>query len=425
MSQAVIEINEAQMELSAIVGPEHLRPATPEDAVDAVQPTGVIAPGTAQEVAQVLRYCNSAGLTIIPRGGGTQLGLGNRPRKADFILSLERLDRVIEHAWGDMTVTVEAGCTIDALQRVLREHGQQLGADPMQPERATVGGVLATAQSGTLRIRYGAIRDLVLGLEMALPDGSLIKAGGKVVKNVAGYDLTKLAIGSLGTLGVITRAVFRLHPLPIATATYSATLPTASKATKLVLAILDSHLVYTGLQIQACRAEQILVHVRLEGIPESLQDQYAKLGKIAGAKEFTECAAEVWTERQKLFVSPGSSVICKCSVLPSQIGVLCDALFRMAEPAKVVATLVAQGTGLAEVRLDAAGQQPLMSVLLALRGEVDRLAGTLTVSQCPVTMKSELDVWGTVKDALPLMHRIKEKFDPGQTLNPGRFVGGI
>ena len=425
MSQALVQNNEAWIELSAVVGPEHLRPAAPDDAVEAVQPTGVIAPGTAQEVAQVLRCCNSAGLTIIPRGGGTQLGLGNRPRKADFILSLERLNRVIEHAWGDMTVTVEAGCTIDKLQGVLREHGQQLGADPMQPERATVGGVLATAESGTLRIRYGAIRDLVLGVEMALPDGSVIKAGGKVVKNVAGYDLTKLAIGSLGTLGVITRAVFRLHPIPVATASYVATLPTAAEAAKLVLAILDSHLVYTGLQIHARRADQVLVHVRFEGIPESLLDQYAKLGRIAGAHKFVECTSDVWAERQKLFVNPGSSVICKCCVLPSQIASLCDALFPQAGPAEVATTLVAQGTGLAEVRLDAAGLKPLITALHDLRSAVDRLEGTMTVSQCPVAMKDELDVWGTVKDALPLMHRIKEKFDPGQTLNPGRFVGGI
>ncbi len=425
MSQALVQNNQAWIELSAVVGPEHLRPATPEDAVEALQPTGVIAPGTAQEVAQVLRYCNSAGLTIIPRGGGTQLGLGNRPRQADFILSLERLNQVIEHAWGDMTVTVEAGCTIGKLQRVLQVHGQQLAADPMQPERATVGGVLATAESGTLRIRYGAVRDLVLGVEMALPDGSVIKAGGKVVKNVAGYDLTKLAIGSLGTLGVITRAVFRLHPIPVAIASYVAVVPTPSEASKLVLAILDSHLVYTGLQIQARRANQLFVHVRFEGIPESLQDQYAKLGRIAGDHKFVECAGDVWIERQKLFANPGSAVICKCCVLPSQIGSLCDALFRQAGLVEVAATLVAQGTGLAEVRLDAAGQQPLMTVLHALRSEVDRLEGTMTVSQCPVAMKDELDVWGTLKDALPLMHRIKQKFDPGQTLNPGRFVGGI
>jgi glycolate oxidase FAD binding subunit len=218
MSQAGVQNKQAWIDLSAIVGPDHLRAAKPKDAVDSVQPDGVIAPGTAQEVAQVLQYCASAGLGVIPRGGGSQLGLGNRPRKADFILSLERLNQVIEHAWGDMTVTVEAGCAIDKLQSVLREHGQQLGADPMYPEQATVGGVLATAESGTLRIRYGAIRDLVLGVEMALPDGSVIKAGGKVVKNVAGYDLTKLVIGSLGTLGIITRAVFRLHPVPVAVA---------------------------------------------------------------------------------------------------------------------------------------------------------------------------------------------------------------
>ncbi|MGB8770534.1 MAG: FAD-binding oxidoreductase [Candidatus Korobacteraceae bacterium] len=425
MSQAQVQNNDAWTELGAIVGREHLRPASLEDAVEGLQPAGVIAPGSAQEVAHVLRYCNSAGLTIIPRGGGTQLGLGNRLRAADFILSLERLNRVIEHAWGDMTVTVEAGCTIASLQRVLREHGQQLGADPMQPERATVGGVLATAESGTLRIRYGAIRDLVLGLEMALPDGSVIKAGGKVVKNVAGYDLTKLAIGSLGTLGVITSAVFRLHPVPVATATYGAVIPTASEAAKLVLAILDSHLVYTGLQIHASRPDQVFIQVRFEGIPESLQDQSAKLGQIAGDHKFAECADDVWTARQKLFANAGDSVICKCSVLPSQITSLCDAVFRLAESAKIAAVLVAQGTGVAEVRLDAAGLQPLIAVLGALRAEVDRVEGTLTVSLCPVAMKDELDVWGSVNDVLPLMQRIKQKFDPDRTLNPGRFVGGI
>jgi len=425
MSQGEEQSNEAWIELSAIVGPEHLRPARPEDAVDAVQPAGVIAPGTAQEVAQVLRYCASAGVSIIPRGGGTQLGLGNRPRKADFVLSLERLNRVIEHAWGDMTVTVEAGCTIDKLQSVVREHGQRLGADPMQPERATVGGVLATAESGTLRIRYGAIRDLVLGVEMALADGSVIKAGGKVVKNVAGYDLTKLAIGSLGTLGVITRAVFRLHPIPVAPATFAAMLPTAAEAEKLLLAILDSHLVYTGLQMRARHEDQIFIYIRFEGIPESLEDQYVKLGRIAGAHQFVDCAGDVWMERQKLFVNAGSSVICKCSVLPSQIGSLCDAIFQHTRKDGVVVTLVAQGTGLAEMRLDAADLHLLTNVLHALRGEVERLAGTVTVAQCPVTMKSELEVWGTIRDALPLMQRIKQKFDPGQVLNPGRFVGGI
>ena len=202
------------------------------------------------------------------------------------MLSTERLNQVIEHAAGDMTATVEAGCTIDNFQRTFSKHGQRLAADPMQPETATVGGLLATAESGTLRIRYGAVRDLVLGLELALPDGSLIRAGGKVVKNVAGYDLTKLVIGSLGTLGVITRAVFRLHPIPVATATYSTVVPTASEATKLVLSILNSQLVYTGLQIRATRAHEFAVDIRFEGIPESLEDQHVKLSQIGGGCRF-------------------------------------------------------------------------------------------------------------------------------------------
>ena|SRR5579859_4838556 len=425
MIETRMEIENAWMELEAIVGREYLRPASPSDAIDGIEPVGVIAPGTSQEVAKVLQECSSAGLAVVPRGGGTKLWLGNRVQKVDFILSTERLNRVIEHAWGDMTAAVEAGCTIEKFQQVLKEHGQRLAADPLWPEAATVGGLLATAESGTLRLRYGAIRDLVLGVEMALPDGSVIKAGGKVVKNVAGYDLNKLIIGSLGTLGVITRTVFRLHSLPVATATYSTVLSGTSEANKLVLAILDSQLVYTGLQVRAQGAGEIAIDVRFEGIPESLQDQYVKLGHVAGGRPFAECAGEIWTARQKLFLNASSSVVCKCSVLPAQIGSLCDAVFRQAGSAQVTATLIVQGTGVGEVRLDAARQQPQGEVLKALRGELDRLQGTLVVQQCPVSIKEGLDVWGTPEDALSLMRQIKAKFDPARTMNPGRYVGAI
>jgi len=418
-------LDRAWTDLEAVVGREYVWPASASDAIDGLQPTRIIVPGTAQEIAQVLQYCSSAGLGVIPRGGGTQIGLGNRPQKADLILSTERLNRVIEHAWGDMTVIVEAGCTVEHVQRTVGEHGQRLAADPRWPEKCTVGGLLATAESGTLRIRYGAVRDLVLGVEVALPDGSLIKAGGKVVKNVAGYDLTKLMIGSLGTLGVITRAVFRLHPLPVATASYSASLSSAGEAVRLVLAILDSYLVYTGLQVRADRADHISVDVRVEGIPESLQDQFEKLSKIAAGCTFAEAVRDPWKARQELFATPGSSLICKCSVLPSQIASLCDVVFRHAKSAEVAATLVAQATGVAEVRLDAAPPPSLAEALKNLRAEVNRLDGTLVVQQCPVAIKEALDVWGTVKDAAPLMKQIKDKFDPARMLNPGRFVGAI
>ncbi|MGC2109218.1 MAG: FAD-binding oxidoreductase [Candidatus Korobacteraceae bacterium] len=425
MNETRNHTNGAWTGLEAIVGREYVWPATQADVIDGMQPAGVIAPGNAQQVAEVLGYGTAAGLAIIPRGGGTKLWLGNRPRKVDFILSTERLNRVIEHAWGDMTVTVEAGCTIDHVQQALKEHGQRLAVDPLRPETATVGGLLATAESGTLRIRYGAVRDLVLGVEVALPDGSLIKAGGKVVKNVAGYDLTRLMTGSLGTLGVITRAVFRLHPIPVATATYSTLLTSAEEVTKVVLAILDSHVIYTGLQVRAQQAGQFTVDVRLDGIPESLQDQFANLSKTAPGCRFVEASGEVWTARQQLFTDAGHSVICKCVVLPDQIGSLCDVVFRHAQLEKIQAMLVVQATGVAELRLDGPGVQPLVEVVNVLRGELERLEGTLVVERCPVAVKEAVDVWGTRNDALPLMREIKGKFDPACTLNPGRFVGAI
>ncbi|HUH64173.1 MAG TPA: FAD-binding oxidoreductase, partial [Terracidiphilus sp.] len=270
MNENPYPIEVAWTDLEAIVGRNYIWPACSRDAIDGLQPANVIAPASAQEIAKVLQCCSSAGIAVIPRGGGTKLDWGSRPQKADLILSTERLNRVIEHAWGDMTTTVEAGCTIASLQKTLKAHGQRLTADPLWSEQATIGGVLATADNGTFRIRYGGLRDLVLGVEVALAGGNVIKAGGKVVKNVAGYDLSKLVIGSLGTLGVITRAVFRLHPIPVATVTYSTLLSTAAEANQLVLNILDSQLVYTGLQIRADTPHQIAVHVRFEGIAESL-----------------------------------------------------------------------------------------------------------------------------------------------------------
>ncbi len=425
MNENQYPIEVAWTDLEAIVGREYMWPACSRDIIDDLQPARVIAPADAQEIAKVLQYCSSAGLAVIPRGGGTKLGWGNRPQKADLVLSTERLNRVIEHAWGDMTTTVEGGCTIASLQQVLKEHGQFLAADPLWPERTTIAGLLATADNGTLRLRYGGVRDLVLGVEVVLPDGNVIKAGGKVVKNVAGYDLTKLVIGSLGTLGVITKATFRLHPIPVATATYSALLSSTAEATELVLAILDSQLVYTGLQLRADTPQQIAVDIRFEGIVESLQDQSAKLSKVAGGAPFVQASDDVWRARQELFSHSEHSVICKCSVLPARVGLLCEAVFDRAQSATVTAIVVAQATGVADVRFNAARVLSGVEVLNGLRAELDQLDGTLVVQQCPVAVKEALDVWGAVKNGLPVMQQIKEKFDPARTLNPGRFVGAI
>src|SRR5438270_6885176 len=173
-------------DLRDIVGAEHLHSSVPKDAIDGVFPPTIIEPGTSEEVAPVLKVATEAGLHVIPRGGATKIDWGNPPRGADLIISTRRLNRIIEHAWADMTASVEAGCAVGQFQQTLAEHGQRLALDPLWPDRATIGGILATNDSGPLRIRYGSLRDLVIGVTLALPDGTLAKSGGKVVKNVAG-----------------------------------------------------------------------------------------------------------------------------------------------------------------------------------------------------------------------------------------------
>ncbi|MGH9646007.1 MAG: FAD-binding oxidoreductase, partial [Bryobacteraceae bacterium] len=207
-----------------------------------------IEPADEKETAATLRNANETGQAVIPTGGATKLDWGNPPRKADVLLSMRRQNRVLEHAWADLTVTVEAGCTIAELQRTLAEHGQRLAIDPLWPDRATIGGVLSTNDSGSLRLGYGAMRDLIIGVTLVLADGTVAKRGGKVVKNVAGYDLPKLATGALGTLGVITRAVFRLHPLPRNTRTLTIATADEDELQRIVLAILGAQLAPAAVQ---------------------------------------------------------------------------------------------------------------------------------------------------------------------------------
>src|SRR5271169_6503630 len=234
-------------EFRGILAPDSVRAASSADAVCGIQPRLVLEPVNEQQLAAVLRLANDAGLAVIPRGGGTKLSWGNPSTRADIILSTARIDKIIEHAWADLTVSVEAGCTIQKLQQALAQHGQRLALDPLWPEQATIGGILSTNDSGSLRLRFGALRDLIIGVTLALPDGTLAKSGGKVVKNVAGYDLPKLATGALGTLGVITHAVFRLHPMCPNSLTLTFTSPSIEELQEKIMTLQDSQLAQTAL----------------------------------------------------------------------------------------------------------------------------------------------------------------------------------
>ena len=195
------------------------RAAGEEDAILGVQPSVVFEPESIEEAVEVMRETGRDGKSLAVVGGGTDLELGTPPSRLDVVVRTRRLARVIEHAPSDQIVIAQAGMTLSALQQTLAPHGQQLALDPPLPERATVGGIVAANAFGPRRARYGSVRDLIIGISLVRADGTLARGGGKVVKNVAGFDLPKLLVGSLGTLGMIVSATFRLHPLPEDTAT--------------------------------------------------------------------------------------------------------------------------------------------------------------------------------------------------------------
>jgi glycolate oxidase FAD binding subunit len=343
---------------------------------------------------------------------------------ADLILSMARLNRVIEHAWADLTVSVEAGCTFQQLQNTLSQHGQRIAIDPLWPERATIGGILSTNDSGTLRIRYGGLRDLIIGMTIALPDGTLASSGGKVVKNVAGYDLPKLATGALGTLGVITRAVFRLHPLPHNLRSFTFETRDLTDATRVMLAVQDSKLVHTGLQVRYSEERTPAVDVRFEGTDAGIAAQTETLRKLAAPAAEAATSDAVWQARQELWCSAEAAAIAKFSVLPASVAETCGRIRLLADSLGVQWRAVVQGTGLGWLRLEASSAPAIHQVLHTLRPELEQVGGSLVVLHRTAAMPA-IDAWGSGGDAFPLMLSVKQQLDPRGTLNPGRFIGGI
>lgn len=374
----------------------------------------VVEPADAREAADLLKDASRDGLAVTPRGGGTKLGWGNPPRRADIVLSTSRMNRIVEHAWADLTVTVESGCTIRALQDALAAHGQRVAADPLWPDRATVGGVLSTNDTGALRLRFGGWRDLIIGTTIAFADGTVARSGGKVVKNVAGYDLSKLATGAFGTLGVITTAIFRLHPVPQQARTLSTSAASPAEVQRLIAALQDSKLVYTALQVRSGASQPVAIDILFEGTTAGIDAQIRDARALAGAARLDDASPAVWDARQDVWSAAGAMV--KVSTLTSEIAATIELVARVCPDW----TAVFQATGLGTVRLGAdASAWP--GVVRDLRAALERHGGSLVIQRGA----GGCDAWGDPGDAWPMMQAIKQQFDPGATLNPGRFVGGI
>lgn len=361
----------------------------------------VLSPGSTEEVSQLLRYCNERALPVQIVGAGTKRHWGGVPQAA-VVIDTARLSGVREHPWQDLTATVGAGTPWAEMQRVLARHGQFVALDPLWPESATAGGVLAANDSGALRIRYGSARDLVIGMTLVLADGTIARTGGKVVKNVAGYDLHKLMIGAFGTLAVISEVTFRLHPLPVARAAYVVQSSRSDAIGAVVAAIRISHINPEAMQLRTTPGGFAL-DVVLAGSPEVLAGKAEELAKLAEAHGITSFAPQADSStmqaRERLFVSEGETIV-KATMLPSAVPAALDEIARAGTAG------VAFPFGIAYAAFAGLAQIPS-----SLRELVTEANGSLTIL-------------GEPESPTALMREVKRQFDPNHILNRG-VMGGI
>ncbi len=425
----MLSLQSLQAALSPLVKGK-LHPAHETDAVAGVQPQVVVEPGSEEEVSAVLAFASREGLKVLPRGGGTQLTMGSAPTSGDIILSTARLNQLVEHAPHDMTATVQAGLPLSDLQAKLAGAQQWLALDAVLKPGATIGGIIATNVSGARRLRFGGVRDQIIGVRVVLSDGTIASGGGKVVKNVAGYDLPKLFTGSLGTLGIIVAATFRLYPQTSASRTVILSTSDPAPLCELAVRVINSTLVPTLVDIfgSSTREQEYTMAVRFEMGEEAAKQQASTLIEMAHSEnaQILRAAAEeqFWAEIATPH-APTSSVTTltlKASILPTQTARWLESLRSLTQRAGLSADWRAHaGHGLIFATLSG-DDASLISAVTELRRTAMDLRGSLVVMENPALL--QLDAWGT-PSALDVMRRLKERFDPTATLNPGRFVGGI
>jgi glycolate oxidase FAD binding subunit len=444
-----------------------VRPAVKADAVGGVVPSYVAAPASTQEAGAVLRAAAELGLAVVPRGGGTRLDWGAAPSRCDLIVDTRLLDTVLEHAAGDLVARVQAGVRLDRLAEVLGQADQRLALDPPtvtdladgagsaggraaggggaagggaagggESGVGTVGGMVATGVAGPLRLRFGTPRDLLIGITIVRADGTVARAGGKVVKNVAGYDIGKLLAGSYGTLGLITEATFRLHPKPPAVAYVSLTCPDAATAAATLLAAAGSALAPAAAELDwPSRDAPVSVAVLLEGDTDGVAERAERMcalldGEVLASAARSSDAAPPWWGGGA--AAAGDGTVLRIGFWAGQLAGILAAMREAAAQAGL--DPVVSGSGAAGVLhaalpddAPAAAVAQFVAALREALGVASADAGgraSALVLHAPPAVRDAVDMWGPVP-AVALMRAVKDQFDPEQRLAPGRFAGGI
>jgi glycolate oxidase FAD binding subunit len=450
----------------------HVTPASPADAVAGTQARYVAAPASTTEAAALLRAAAGLGLTVVARGTGSRLDWAPAPASCDLIIDTGRLGKIIEHTAGDLVVSVQAGVRLDHLAKVLASAGQRLALDP-PGSSGTIGGVIATGVAGPLRYRYGSPRDLLIGITVIRADGTVAKAGGKVVKNVAGYDIGKLFAGSYCTLGLITEATFRLHPLPESTARVTLACPDPASAATAVQAIADSPVTPSAIDLDwPSAASSISVSALLEGDDASVAGRAGRLGHLleravpGQSPDHTKRSADRPALRtpaeagepgfdskdDRAGADAGAAgrafrVLGPPSSGRERPGTLLRVAFWAGRVADVLSAIReaderhgldpaiggSAGAGVLEVAVgDEAAAAAVAGFVSDLRaslgalsaGSVLPVTASAVVLHAPAAVREAVDMWGPVQ-SLKLMHAVKNQFDPEDRMAPGRLPGGI
>jgi glycolate oxidase FAD binding subunit len=392
------------------------------DAIDDVGIERWLEPDSADEVARLLADAAGRGQAIAPVGGGTKLAIGNAPARIDAALSTAKLNRVLHYEPTDMTLSVEAGIRFADLQRVLAEKGQTLPIEVPDAEDATIGGLIATAIAGPRRYGSGTLRDLLIGITCAYPSGIVAKAGGLVVKNVTGFDLMRLHLGALGTLGVIVSANFKVLPLARTEATLITDPGTLTRALAAADASKSGRVRPVAIEVFAADGAWRAA-VRIEGRPETVNHGVASL-EVQGVWPQHlqgEESAHWWrgyVERQSLLT--GSEIAIRCGAEPKAGAALAETIARILDRHDISPELMAVSPRLGTVHLGMAGIEP--DSFPRLHSALADAASAVTVLRAPAQLKSQLDVWGKTPKTVDVMRALKSEFDPHNVLNPGRFV---
>jgi glycolate oxidase FAD binding subunit len=397
-----------------------VRPGGPEDEIDDVQPRYVAGPRSTEQMSELLRVAAHHGLRVVARGSGSKQRWGNPPTRLDLVVQTRAITGVVEHAAGDLVAVVRAGTTSAQLQDVLGRAGQRLALDAPIPS-ATVGGTVATNTSGPRRLLYGTLRDLLIGITFVRADGVVAKAGGKVVKNVAGYDLGKLLTGSFGTLGVITEVALRLHPLPGASRVVAAQVDDADAAATVARQVLGSQLVPVAVEVDQPADGPVSVAVLLEGTASGVEARTAGVLRLMGAGASAGGAPD-WFGR---FPFAGHDIGLKVTTALTGVGPILAVAHGLGRRHGVALSMRGSAAGVLYAAMPAATNPPLVDhVVEELRAFAATYDGSVVVVTGPAATRRALDVWGPVS-GVDLMRRLKDQLDPDHRLAPGRFVGGI